>query len=150
VTPTPTVTPSPSPTLPAAAGKPTRTSAAAFTKHWFAAYNHATWSLTSAELKPLSDPKCVFCNRAMKTVDSLKAANHRVEGGRITFASVRATSGTPEKGMRVETLYDQVAATVLDANGAKVSTSPAAKGAKMLVAVRWTGKQWVVLDVVLL
>jgi hypothetical protein len=149
VTPTPTVKPSPSPVLPAGAKKDTNSGGIAFAKHWFAAYNHATWSLTSAELKPISDPACVFCTRAETTVDQLKAAGHTAEGGRVTVTNAKVAVGTPKKGLRVNIVYDQAASTIRDSNGAVVTTKPAVKAGQLAVAAKWTGKQWVVLEVVI-
>lgn len=150
VTATPTPTPSPSPTLPATAKQATKSSAVAFTYYWFAAYSHATWALTPDELKAVSDPTCSFCNKAIQNITALKDGERTVEGGRITITDAKATSGTPAKGMRIDGVYDQAASTVKNSSGGAISTNPGIKGARVLVAVKWTGSKWVVLDVVLL
>lgn len=142
-------TPSPSPTMPAAARTTSNAGAIAFVRYWFSVYNHATWTLTSAELTPISDSSCVFCNRAKQTVESLRAGDRRVEGGRLTVANVKLIRGGTS-GMRLDCAYDQEASSILDEGGTKLSTEKAKKSAKMLVAVTWTGKQWTMLDVVIL
>jgi len=146
---TPAATASPSPTMPAAARATSNAGAEAFVSHWFRAYSHATWERTSAELTPISDPTCVFCNNAKKTIEGLKANDRRVEGGLTTISNFKRAQGAAGT-MRLDCSYDQAASSILDAAGSKLSTSKATKSGKMLVALKWTGKQWTVLEIVIL
>jgi hypothetical protein len=150
-TPTPSAStkPSPSPTVPPNAKAATRDSAVRFVYYWFAAYNHATWELTSAELTPISDPPCVFCNRAKQTIDQLKTDGRRAEGGRVTLTAARAVVGTPEKGLRVNVTYNQAASSILDSSGATLSTKPAVTAGQLAVALKWNGKAWVAQEIVI-
>jgi hypothetical protein len=149
VSPSPTIKTAPTPALPAPAKQGTKSGGVAFTYYWFAIYNHATVALTSAELKPISDPTCVFCNRAQTTIDKLKADGHTAEGGKVTITAAKAVVGTPEKGLRINVTYDQAASTVKDSNGVAISTKPAVKAGQLAVAAKWNGKQWVALEVVI-
>lgn len=148
-----TVTPAPTtpsgPALPAAAKATTNDGAIAFTKHWFATYNHAIANLNSAEIDTVSDKACVFCQRAKQTIETLKSQSRTVSGGETTITNVKLIRGD-KNGMRLDCAYDQKASSILDGTGAKVTSAKAKKSGKMLIAVKWTGTQWTMLDVAVL
>jgi hypothetical protein len=139
------------PALPAAAKATTNAGAEAFVNHWFASYNHALANLNSDELTPISDPACVFCQRAKSTIENLKTNHRTVSGGETTIANVKLIRGNSgPAGMRLDCTYDQKASSILDGTGAKITNGAAKKTGHMLVAIKWTGKQWTMLDIAVL
>jgi hypothetical protein len=52
-------------------------------------------------------------------------------------------------GTRLDCVYDQATSSLLDGTGTKISTVKAKKSGKMAVAVKWTGTQWTMLEVVI-
>lgn len=137
------------PSMPAAAKATTNTGAQAFVKHWFTTYNHALVNINSDELAPISDKACTFCNRAKDTIEDLKANSRSVSGGETTISNVKRIRGDTN-GMRLDCTYDQKASSIMDGTGAKITSAKAKKSGKMLVAIKWTGSQWTMLDVAVL
>jgi hypothetical protein len=137
------------PAMPAAAKATTNAGAEAFVRHWFATYNHALSNLNADELAPISDQTCVFCNRAKQTIEDLAAKSRTVSGGGTTISNVKLIRGGAG-GMRLDCAYDQSASSILDGTGATITSSPAKKSGKMLLAIKWTGSQWTMLDVAVL
>lgn len=137
------------PAIPAAAKATTNAGAEAFVKYWFTTYNHALLNLNADELTPISDQACVFCNRAKQTIEDLTANGRTVSGGETTISNVKLIRGGPD-GMRLDCAYDQTASSILDGTGAKITSAPAKKSGKLLVAIKWTGSQWTALDIAVL
>ena len=132
--------------MPAAAEATTNAGAQAFVTFWFSTYNHAQSKLNSEELTAVSDKSCVFCNRAKQLIQDLKGNSRTVSGGEITISNYKLIRGNKD-GMRLDVVYDQKAGSVLDGTGAKIASAKAKKSGKMLIALKWTGTRWTMLDV---
>ena len=134
------------PVLPDAAKQPTRPGAEAFVRHFFAVYNQAFWTADAAGLQLISDSKCIFCNSAIESIESLRADHDHVIGGRISVSTAVAGPGNFQQGLLVNLLLDQEPGRTLSSNGSSVDTTPARMNSRVDVAIRWDSTRWVFLD----
>jgi hypothetical protein len=145
-----TVSPTPSasaaPALPSEAQQPTREGAEAFARYYFAVYNHAFLTADPSLLKELSDGQCIFCNSTISAVQDIHDQNEHVIGGRITVTSAVAAEGIPTDRIVVNLRLDQDAGQTLSRTGVVDDTTPAQKGFRVDLAVRWITDRWIFLN----
>jgi hypothetical protein len=141
-TPAPAPSVSPSPAVPALAQQPTRAGAQAFARYFFEVYNYAFWTADPAPLKAISDSQCVYCKSNIDVVESVRAQQARVEGGRIEVTTAVAAPGDPTDRLVVNLLLHQEAGRTLSATGALLEDLPEIRAGRVDVAVRWTGDHW--------
>ena len=146
----PTATPSPTPTppvLPAAAKKPTMAGAEAFVRHFWDVYNYGYAARETKQLQEIAGPDCKFCKETISGISELWRSGARVEGGRVTVESVVvAPADFLQQGSLANTIIDQRASRVVEADGSFSDTSKGDKTLRVDLAIGWDGDSWLILE----
>jgi hypothetical protein len=143
-TPSPTT---PQPTLPSGATKPTTDGAVAFYRYFWDVYNYSYSALETTQLRRISESTCKFCLASANAIDARKREGGHYVGGTVTVTTAVAAPGNAQTGLLVNSVVDQAMSTVVDPNGAIMSSSPAETGLRVDAAVVWTQAAWHMLGV---
>lgn len=92
-------------------------------KLYYAAWNRAVISRSSAELRALSLPQCEPCHRDIAAIDDLKRQNQTARGGLVTLSGLRASPGE-DAGILVQGELVRAPVELLGASGKVVKNYP--------------------------
>ena len=92
-------------------------------KLYYAAWNRAVISRSSAELRALSLPQCEPCHRDIAAIDDLKRQNQTARGGLVTLSGLRASPGE-DAGILVQGELVRAPVELIGASGKVVKTYP--------------------------
>ena len=92
-------------------------------KQYYAAWNRAVISRSSAELRARSLPQCEPCQRDIAAIDDLKRQNQTARGGMITLSGLRANPGV-DAGILVQGELVRAPADLIGASGKVVKSYP--------------------------
>ena len=92
-------------------------------KRYYAAWNRAVISRSSAELRALSLPQCEPCQRDIAAIDDLKRQNQTARGGMITLSGLRANPGV-DAGILVQGELVRAPVDLIGTSGKVVKSYP--------------------------
>ena len=92
-------------------------------KQYYAAWNRAVISRSSAELRALSLPQCEPCQRDIAAIDDLKRQNQTARGGMITLSGLRASPGV-DAGILVQGELVRAPVDLIGTSGKVVKSYP--------------------------
>ncbi|HRB99836.1 MAG TPA: hypothetical protein PKZ38_07150, partial [Dermatophilaceae bacterium] len=92
-------------------------------KRYYAAWNRAVISRSSAELRALSLPQCEPCQRDIAAIDDLKRQNQTARGGMITLSGLRASPGV-DAGILVQGELVRAPVDLIGTSGKVVKSYP--------------------------
>ena len=92
-------------------------------KQYYAAWNRAVISRSSAELRALSLPQCEPCQRDIAAIDDLKRQNQTARGGMITLSGLQASPGV-DAGILVQGELVRAPVDLIGASGKVVKSYP--------------------------
>jgi hypothetical protein len=101
---------------------------------------------SSAALKPLYTPSCLWCADQTKSIDLAAFLNGSRTGGAVTDISVRYRGVGKAKQLVFDVTMSVSAMKVVDANGHKQLSSPAVAHSAFTFGVAESGGRWTIVD----
>ena len=133
--------------MPAGINEATPAGATAFVKYYFRSIALSFYTRDARVIRSLSHPTCRTCERYIRSIASIKAANQHVSPGfgfQITFAAAPAlVDGTAS----VDLIFNTPTVRLLSTSGVVVHTEKAARGAAETVLLRRRRQSWVVTEI---
>ncbi|MGG5257553.1 DUF6318 family protein [Phycicoccus avicenniae] len=141
-TPTPSVTAS-GPDIPAAARAQTPAGAEAYMKYFFDQFNVAYTEPRAGLIKSMGTTACEFCSKSEVRAVELVEGKQRYAQAPVRLGEAKSFGGAPKNEQYVHIEFTQVAATIVDSSGRKVSqVAEANAGAN--AALTWSDGRWFV------
>ena len=140
--PTPSATPSPSYSVPAEARAHTPEGAAAFARFYYQQLNRSYTQPAAHLLPPLGASTCEACASYNEFTKGLVDRGERVDPAPVEMVKVIVKKGSTSDRAIVEVQMRQVAAKVLDAKNAVVTTQEP-KEYSVVLEILWEGDRWV-------
>ena len=140
VTPTSTATPTATPPV-APKAAPTRKSAEAFVRYFWAVYNYSYVTLDSHQLLELSESECKFCASSIAELTRLKTTGAHIEGTEVKIVSIAAPSIQKPSRLIVATVVSQAPGRTVDSDGT-VHEITGIKQTLSSAAIHWVDGSW--------
>ena len=115
-------------------------------KQYYAAWNRAVISRSSAELRALSLPQCAGCASDISDIDELKAKNQTARGGLITLNNLIGLPGE-DSGILVQGDSTRAPVKILSGKGALVTSYPENTVVNRVWVLARTGGRLVIKDI---
>ncbi|MFN8214700.1 MAG: hypothetical protein U0R27_13715 [Candidatus Nanopelagicales bacterium] len=115
-------------------------------KQYYAAWNRAVSSRSSAELRARSLPQCAGCASDISDIDELKAKNQTARGGLITLDHLIGLPGE-DSGILVQGDSTRAPVKILSGKGALVTSYPENTVVNRVWVLARTGGRLVIKDI---